>query len=191
MTKSFPPAGRRPRQSGRHAKGENLMRLLRFFLICVFTIFATADMANAKENNVTIQSGKQVSFDYTLMVDGKVVDSSKDRGPLTYTHGKGEIIDGLSKQLEGMKIGEEKDIAVPPQEAYGNIDSQAFKEYPKTSLPSSQAPQVGMYLQMKSPDGRIFPVRIAEVKKDTVLVDFNHPLAGKTLNFQVKIISIQ
>jgi FKBP-type peptidyl-prolyl cis-trans isomerase SlyD len=136
-----------------------------------------------------IQEGKQVSFDYTLTVEDKIVDTSKEKGPLKYTHGKGEIIPGLEKNLEGLKVGDEKLVIVPPEEAYGQLDPRAFREVEKSSLP--QDIKVGMNLQAQSADGQVFVVKIAEIKNDMVVVDFNHPLAGKTLKFDVKIVSIE
>ena len=140
---------------------------------------------------MVIQNGSRVSFDYTLTVDGQVVDSSEGKDPLRYTHGEGQIIPGLAKQLEGLGVGDERAITVSAEEAYGAIDAAAFKEIEKSTLPSNIEPHVDMLLSMSTPDGRTFPVRIAEIKEHIVVLDFNHPLAGKILNFQVKIISIQ
>ena len=140
---------------------------------------------------MTIEKGKKVSFDYTLKVDGEVVDTSKDRGPLEYTHGEGKIIIGLEKEMEGMKVGDEKTVEVKPEEAYGLKDSQAFRDVPKTSLPQGLEPKVDMMLQMQGPGGQALPVRIAEVKDDKIVLDLNHPLAGKTLMFQVKVVEVK
>jgi FKBP-type peptidyl-prolyl cis-trans isomerase SlyD len=138
-----------------------------------------------------ISDGRKVTFDYTLTVDGKVLETSQGRGPVSYNHGKGEIIPGLSRQLEGMRVGEEKTIVVAPEEAYGMTDPKAFREIEKAKLPADIVPKVGMLLQMKTPDGNVFPVKISELKKDSVVINLNHPLAGKTLQFQVKIVNIQ
>ena len=140
---------------------------------------------------MTIHEGSKVSFDYTLTVDGQVVDSSQGRGPLEYTHGQGQIIPGLAKELEGLKVGDEKEVVVAPEDAYGEVNPEAYKEIDKASLNVDQEPKVGMLLQVTTPQGQVFPVRISEVKDDTLVLDFNHPLAGKTLNFQVKIVSVQ
>lgn len=156
-------------------------------LIFIFLMYDT----KVEGKDMVIQDGRRVSFDYTLMVDGEVVDSSEERGPLQYTHGEGRIIPGLSKQLEGLRIGDEKVIEVPPEEAYGPVNQDAFREVPRTSLPADLEPKVGMYLQMQGPEGQILPVKIAEVKESSVVLDLNHPLAGKTLNFHVKIVDIQ
>jgi len=140
---------------------------------------------------MTIQQGKIVSFDYTLTVDGEVVDTSKGKEPLQYTHGEGKIIRGLAKQLEGMKVEEEKRIVVNPEEAYGPINPAAFQEVLKSSLPSDLKPEKGMRLRSKDQTGKTSIVKIADVKEDAIVLDLNHPLAGKTLTFDVKIVSIK
>jgi peptidylprolyl isomerase len=140
---------------------------------------------------MSIQDGRQVSFDYTLTVDGEVVDSSKEKGPLQYTQGKGQIIPGLAKQMEGLQVGDEKTIVVPPEEAYGSINPEALREISKASLPEGLEPKVGMLLQMQTPAGQVLPVKIVEVKEKSVVLDLNHPLAGKTLTFHVKIVDVK
>ncbi len=140
---------------------------------------------------MTIKDGSKVSFDYTLTIDGRVVDSSEGREPLTYTHGEGQIIPGLSSQLEGLKEGDEKTVVVAPEDAYGVVDPKAFQEVPKDRMPQDIDLQVGTQLQSSSPDGRTFVVTVSEVKADSVVIDLNHPLAGKTLQFQVKVRSVQ
>ena len=140
---------------------------------------------------MTINEGKTVSFDYTLTVDGEIVDSSKDRGPFQYTHGKGQIIPGLSKRLEGLTKDDEKTIDVPAQEAYGEVNPEAFREIPKTALPTNIEPTVGMLLQMKGEGDQTLTTKVSAVNNDTIMLDLNHPLAGKALTFQVKIVSIE
>ncbi|HID93718.1 MAG TPA: hypothetical protein EYP60_06445 [bacterium (Candidatus Stahlbacteria)] len=95
---------------------------------------------------MVIQNGSRVWFDYTLTVDGEVVDSSEGRGPLQYTHGEGKIIPGLSRQLEGMRVGEERKIEVLPEEAYGQVNPDAFQEVPRSVLPADLKPQVKPFL---------------------------------------------
>jgi len=145
---------------------------------------------NVKGEDVTIGEGSQVSFDYTLTVDGEVVDSSEGRDPFTYTHGEGQIVPGLEKNLKGLHVGDEKKVAVSPEEGYGVVDPNAFKEVPRSTLPPDVKIDLGMMLQAQNPNGNLLTVKVTEVKDDTVVIDFNHPLAGKTLNFDVKIVSI-
>jgi len=138
-----------------------------------------------------IENGRKVSFEYTLTVDGEIVDSSEGHEPFTYTHGEKSIIPGLASQMEGLKEGDERTIIVGPEDAYGVIDEAAFQEVPKTQLPQGVDLEIGTQLQAASPDGNVIVVRVAEVRDASVILDFNHPLAGKTLEFQVKILSIQ
>ncbi len=166
----------------------------RFFSGLVFLgtlLIMAAAVSAGKGGDGMIASGKKVSLDYTLTVDGKMMDSSQGRGPLHYTQGEGKIIPGLSRQLEGLKVGDEKNIVVSPEEAYGNVDPRAFEEVPKSEMPKDLNLTVGTRLQAKAPDGRSLLVTVSEVKKDSVLLNFNHPLAGKELHFKVKILDIQ
>lgn len=145
----------------------------------------------AQGTPLAVTKGKKVSMEYTLTVEGKVVDSSEGKAPLSFVQGTGQIISGLERQLEGLVVGDEKIVVVSPKEGYGEINPEAYREVPKTSLPPQMQPQVGMILQMSSPDGQRYPALVREVKADSIIVDFNHPLAGKVLNFKIKIVSIE
>ena len=160
------------------------------FCICLFSCLLLT-ITGLKGQEVVIEAGKKVSFDYALTVDGKVIDSTKGRGPLEYIHGEGKIISGLARQLEGLHAGDSKVITVPAKEAYGEKDQQAFKEVNKATLPKEAKLQVGMPIRVGTPEGKSFISRISEVKDNTVILDFNHPLAGKNLEFEVKIVSIE
>ena len=138
-----------------------------------------------------IEKGKTVSIDYVLTVDGKEIDSSKGKEPLTYVQGEGNIISGLEKELEGLTAGTTKEVVVAPEDGYGLIKPEAFREMPKANLPSNIQPQAGMVLTAKTPEGQTIPIVIAEVRDTTIVVDFNHPLAGKKLHFDVTIVDIK
>ena len=166
------------------------MRKIFLILICLVVIVGI-DGDKAKGDDMIVEKGKKISFDYTLTVDGEVVDTSKERGPLSCIHGEGQIIPGLADKLTGMKVGEEKTVEVSPEGAYGNKNPEAFKEISKTSLPEGLEPKVDMMLQMQGPGGQAVPVRVSEVKNESIVIDLNHPLAGKTLTFDVKIVSIE
>lgn len=140
---------------------------------------------------MVITNGSTVSIEYTLTVDGQVVDTSDNRGPLTYKQGSGQIIPGLEKQLTGLKAGEEKSVVVPPAEAYGEIDPGAVQKVPLTTLPKDLKLEPGMALAMQGNDGQQFPVTVKEVDGEQVTLDLNHPLAGKTLQFQVKVVKVE
>ena len=139
---------------------------------------------------MTIKEGKKIAFEYTLTVDGEVVDTSKGKEPLEYTHGDASLIPGLTSRMEGMKEGEEKKIPVPAAEGYGLVNPEAFQKVPKAQMPADMNPEAGMMLQAQRPDGSVLPVKISEVNDDSVVIDFNHPLAGKDLTFDVKVVSI-
>ncbi|HEY7553219.1 MAG TPA: peptidylprolyl isomerase [Candidatus Binatia bacterium] len=138
-----------------------------------------------------IQQGAVVTIEYTLMDDtGAVIESSAGKEPMTYIHGAGQIVPGLEQALNGLKVGDQKKIQVRPEEGYGLPDEKAFQELPKEKIPPD-AQKVGAMLMTKSPDGRMIPIRVHKVTATTVVVDFNHPLAGKTLNFDVKVKDIK
>lgn len=143
------------------------------------------------KGEIAVQNGSAVSFDYTLTdAGGNVLDSSKGKTPLTYTHGNRQIVPGLEAELTGMKVGDEKKVAVKPEDGYGPVDPRAFQEVAKDKLPPG-ALKVGTVLKAEGPQGQAMPVRVHEIKENTVIMDFNHPLAGKTLNFDVKITDIK
>jgi FKBP-type peptidyl-prolyl cis-trans isomerase SlyD len=138
-----------------------------------------------------IQKGSIVSIEYTLTDDaGAAIDSNVGKEPLTYIQGAGQIVPGLERELLGLKVGEQKKIHVKPEDGYGMPDQKAFRELPKEQLPA-EALKVGAMLMSKSADGGVMPVRVHQVKEKTVVVDFNHPLAGKTLHFEVTVKNIQ
>jgi FKBP-type peptidyl-prolyl cis-trans isomerase SlyD len=138
-----------------------------------------------------IEEGSVVSIEYTLTDDaGAVIDSNVDKEPLTYVQGAGQIVNGLEKELIGLKAGDRRKVQVKPQEGYGMPSKQAFQEFPRETIPA-EAQKTGATLMAKGQDGRAIPMRVHEVKEKTVVVDFNHPLAGKTLNFDVTIKNIQ
>ena len=144
-----------------------------------------------KEEIMTIEKGKKVTFHYTLTVDDEVIQSSEGQEPMSYTHGSGQIIPGLASEMEGMKEGEIKSIMVAAEDAYGKQDPGAFKELPKASLPEGLNPEKEMMLQLHTSEGHTIPVRVSEVKENSIVIDMNHPLAGKDLKFDVKVLSVE
>jgi FKBP-type peptidyl-prolyl cis-trans isomerase 2 len=138
-----------------------------------------------------IKDGSQVSFEYTISDErGNVLDSNKGEQPVTYTQGQQEIISGLEQGLADMNIDEEKSIRLEPKDAYGPINPQGFKEVPKADVPAAGR-KVGALLGARGARGEDVVIRVSEVKDDSVVLDFNHPLAGKILNFDIKLVAIQ
>jgi FKBP-type peptidyl-prolyl cis-trans isomerase SlyD len=143
------------------------------------------------KNDRVIKDGMMVSLEYTLKSsDGKVMETSKGREPLKYIHGKKMMIPGLEKELTGMKIGGEKHVTVKPEDGYGKINPKAVQEIPKEKIPPNGL-KVGAVLAAKSPEGMVVPMTVRQIKEKTVVLDMNHPMAGKTLVFDVKVVDIQ
>ncbi|HEU4340700.1 MAG TPA: peptidylprolyl isomerase [Candidatus Binatia bacterium] len=138
-----------------------------------------------------VQEGALVSIEYTLTDErGEVLESTIGKPPMTYVHGIGQVVPGLEKELTGLKIGARKKIRVEPQDGYGPADPKAFHEIPRDKIPP-EAQKPGAMLMTKDTQGQSITMRVHEVKEKTIVVDFNHPLAGKTLNFEVKVVDIQ
>jgi FKBP-type peptidyl-prolyl cis-trans isomerase 2 len=126
---------------------------------------------------------------------GVVIESNKGQSPFLFTPGQGEgqetvMIPALEQSLMGLHAGDQKDVKLRPEDAYGPVLKEAFKEVPKNQIPP-EARKVGAVLQAGSTDGRSVPVRVSQVTDDKVVIDFNHPLAGKTLIFNVKIVAVK
>ncbi len=132
-----------------------------------------------------------VSIDYTLTVDGEVVDSTEGDEPLQFIQGHQNIIPGLEKELSGMKVGDNKKVVVPPEEAYGEIDPENVIEVPRDEFPSEIPLETGTELEVKNSDGEVLTATIAGVTDNTVKLDFNHPLAGKQLTFDVTVVDLR
>jgi FKBP-type peptidyl-prolyl cis-trans isomerase SlyD len=146
---------------------------------------------NTKSEFNKVEKDLVVSMEYTLTVEGEVVDSSKENGPIDFIQGKGNIISGLEKELYGMKLDESKKVNVPAKEAYGEFDPEAMEEVPLSDFPTDIPLEVGVELAVEDEDGDAMSAVIEEVGKDTVTLNFNHPLAGKDLAFDVKIVGLR
>lgn len=132
-----------------------------------------------------------VSMDYTLTVDGDVLDSTEGGEPLDFLQGHRNIIPGLEKELYGLSEGETKDVTVVAAEAYGEFDPDALMDVPRSEFPSTIPLETGTELQVKDKDGEVRYATITEVGAEKVQLDFNHPLAGKELNFEIKVVSLR
>jgi FKBP-type peptidyl-prolyl cis-trans isomerase SlyD len=167
------------------------IRFWRLFLGAATLYVLVSTGAFAAEKNNVVKDGSVVSLQYTLSgEDGKTIESNKGKDPLKYTHGSNQIVPGLEKNLAGMKMGEEKRVKVKPEDGYGPVDPKGFQEFPKEKIPS-EGLKVGAVLMAKGPQGQQVPVRVHEIKEKTVVLDLNHPMAGKTLVFDVKVLDIQ
>jgi len=141
-------------------------------------------MSNAK-------SGDTVKIHYTgTLDDGTQFDSSAGREPLEFTLGSGQVIPGFDKAVEGMSLGERKSVNIPSEDAYGERREEMVHEVPKSALPDDLVPAEGMALQAQSRDGQVINLTVIAIGDENITVDGNHPLAGKTLNFDIELVAI-
>lgn len=138
-----------------------------------------------------IEAGSEVAIEYTLRDDtGQVLDSNTGQFPMTFTQGAGQVIRGLEAGLAGARVGETRRFSVEPGDAYGPVNPAAVAEVPKAKLPA-EALKVGAYVVAHGPDGHPRLVRVLEVQATSVVIDLNHPLAGKVLHFEVKVVEVR
>jgi peptidylprolyl isomerase len=137
------------------------------------------------------KQGDTVRIHYTgTLLDGSVFDSSDGRDPLEFTVGSGQIIPGLDKAIPGLAVGDKKKVEIPCLEAYGPIEPSARQAIPREGIPDEIPLEIGIQLQMQSPEGQVIPVTVVELDDATVTLDANHPLAGQDLIFDIEIVSI-
>lgn len=132
-----------------------------------------------------------VSLDYTLTVDGQTVDSSRETEPIEFLQGYGNIIPGLERELYGMAPGDTKEIIVPAKDAYGERDPEAIIDVPRSEFPLDVPLKPGIELQMQNMEGDILSAIILETSDQNVKLDFNHPLAGRDLHFDVTVVALR
>jgi len=146
---------------------------------------------NALAGPVTIIDDVVVALEFTLTVDAEVVDTSDGDEPIRFIQGQGQIIPGLEKALYGMAMGERKELAIPPKEGYGEHDPGAYTDIPRAEFPSEIPLEPGVELELKNKTGEVLEASIESVDEDNVRLNFNHPLAGKMLNFSVKVVELR
>ena len=139
----------------------------------------------------TIADSNVVKLHYTLTVEGKVVDNTREREPFMFLVGAEQVIPGFEKAITGMKVGDKKSFQVSPDEGYGQEDPEGIDEIFREDLPPDLEPVVGMMLYATGEQGQPISGRITEVRQDSVVINVNHPFAGKTLDYDVEIVEIQ
>jgi FKBP-type peptidyl-prolyl cis-trans isomerase 2 len=138
------------------------------------------------------KSGDTVAIHYTgTLLDGSTFDSSEGREPLEFEVGSGMIIPGLDRAMPGMEVGDKKIVKIACEDAYGPLNPEMRQAVPREGIPADIPLEVGTQLQMQTPDGQAMPVMVVEVDEATVLLDANHPLAGKDLQFDIEVVSIK
>ena len=146
--------------------------------------------SSRKENKMAITENQIVSIEYEVRSDNEVVDSNVGGELLTFMIGKQQIIPGLEEHLCGMEMGEKGDVLVPAAKAYGDYNDEALQEVPKEQFAGIELTE-GMSLYGQSEDGGTVQVTVKEIKEDNVMIDYNHPLAGKDLMFSVTVATVR
>lgn len=139
----------------------------------------------------SVQDGVVVSMEYTLHVDGELLDSSDGQGPLHFLAGYGNIIAGLENEMRGMKIGDSKDVIVQPGDGYGEFDENAFMNVPRGEFPKDMELEVGAELTVRDNADNARMAYVDSIEGETVTLNFNHPLAGDELHFHVKVVALR
>jgi FKBP-type peptidyl-prolyl cis-trans isomerase 2 len=173
-------------------KNATAIIILTGLMITIFCFIGISEGVEKKPNEEVkmVIEGKLVKVNYTLTVDGNVVDSSKEGEPFEFTAGSSQVIPGFDESIMGMKAGEKKSFQVGPEKGYGEENPKGIQQVPRDKLPADMKPEVGMTLHATMPDGQAIPARIIEVQEDIIVLNFNHPLAGKTLNFEVEVVDV-
>ena len=136
-----------------------------------------------------MEINQTVKIMFEVRVDGELVDGSRSNNPFEFNFGVGQIIAGLEKRIINMKVGEAASIRVPAAEAYGEYNPTAIQVMPREEFASIEDLKVGMQIQGEDDDGELTQIIVKEITETEVTVDFNHPLAGKDLDYKVKIDS--
>jgi len=139
----------------------------------------------------TVQDNLVVTLDYTLIVDEEILESTEEGEPIEFIQGIGQIITGLEDALYGMKVGEKKKVAIDPENAYGDYDPESLEIAKKEEFSEDIPLEVGTFLDLRDDEDDVLSAQIIEADEETVTLDFNHPLAGKTLTFEFTITDLR
>jgi FKBP-type peptidyl-prolyl cis-trans isomerase 2 len=137
-----------------------------------------------------IQHGHKISLEYKVCLeDGTLVDSNVGGPPLVFILGHHEIFPAIEQALLGLKVGDTKKISLKPEEAYGHVVEDAFREVDLEMVPD-QFRHEGAVLGVQDPAGGVYPIRVHQIRNEKAILDFNHPLAGRSLHFDVKVLGV-
>ncbi len=142
-----------------------------------------------KPSEDVIGQGKSIRVAYTVWCGDEVMESTEGRPPLYYKHGDSRVLPAFQRNLEGLKEGDEAEFTLEPAEAYGPYRPEAVQEVPKSEMPDCEL-KAGQVLQDTLPDGSLKIGRVQEIREQSVIMNFNHPMAGKILRYKVKVISV-
>jgi FKBP-type peptidyl-prolyl cis-trans isomerase SlyD len=138
-----------------------------------------------------VQDHMVVTLDYMLIVEDEIMESTAEAEPIEFIQGMGQIIPGLEAALYGMKVGEKKTIEIQPEDAYGVYDPDSLEVAKKDEFSEEIPLDVGTFLDLRDDEGEVLSAQVIEADEDTVTLDFNHPLAGKVLTFEITIAALR
>jgi len=141
--------------------------------------------------NKTVQDNLVVTLDYKLIVEDEVLESTEDGEPILFIQGIGQIIPGLENALYGMEVGDQKTVVIQPEDAYGEYDPESLQEAKKEEFSEEVPLDVGTFLDLEDDEGDVLSAQVIAAEEDTVTLDFNHPLAGKTLTFEITVADLR
>lgn len=139
----------------------------------------------------TVKDNIVVTLDYKLIVEDEMMESTEDGEPIKFIQGLGQIISGLENALYGLKIGDQKTVVIQPGDGYGEYDPESLQEAKKEEFSEEIPLDVGTFLDLEDDEGDILSAQIVAAEEDTVTLDFNHPLAGKTLTFEITLSDLR
>lgn len=161
-----------------------------FTAISIATIIAFTPLFSHAADSDVISDGNTVTIDYTLTVENKVIATTENRDPVEYVQGNlNTLLPALQQRLSGKKAGDELTINLGSDQAYGAVDPNALVQVPKSQFPNSEI-KIGSIATTKDKNGHPIRAIVKDIRDDVVVLDFNHPLAGKDLTFDIKIIKI-
>jgi len=159
-------------------------------VVCGLLLSKTVLFADETDTQTVVQQGDTVTVNYTLTVGDEVIHPADPEDPLVISVGSSQLIPAFEDQLVGMASGETKSFEIEADQGYGEEDPALFKEIPNDQIPADVKVEVGKTIYVKGPDGQAYPVKIHEVKDETIVLNFNHPLAGKKLKFDIELVKI-
>ncbi len=150
------------------------------------------EKSELKEETKLVKVDDKIKVQYTgKLKNGEVFDKSKEGQPLEFTVGDGKIIPGLDEAVKGMKLNEEKKVTIDSRDAYGEKKEGLLQDVPMQAFPEDFEPEIGRRLNLQSQDGQTFNGEITSINDESITVDLNHPLAGKDLIFNIKVVGIK
>ena len=138
-----------------------------------------------------VQDNQVVTLDYEMIVEDETLESTEEGEPIVFIQGLGQIIPGLEGALYGLKVGDQKTVTIQPEDAYGEYDPESLQEVKIEEFSEEVPLDVGTFLDLKDDEDEVLSAQIIAADEETVTLDFNHPLAGKTLTFKITVTNLR